>query len=54
MPTKPNPEVMQAYDKFKDDPKFSHDAVESIINDNPMLRQGLIEAGLVEEVRADA
>lgn len=54
MPTKPNPEVMQAYDKFKDDPKFSHDVVESIINDSPMMRQGLIDAGLVEEVRADA
>lgn len=54
MPTKPNAEVMQAYDKFKDDPKFSHDVVEAIINDNPMLRQGLIEAALVEEVRADA
>lgn len=54
MPTKPTPEVMQAYDKFKDDPEFSHDVVESIINDNPMLRQGLIDAGLVEEVRADA
>lgn len=54
MPIKPNPEVMQAYDKFKDDPKFSHDVVESIINDNPMLRQGLIDAGLVEEVRDDA
>lgn len=54
MPTKPNPEVMQAYDKFKDDPKFSHDVVESIVNGNPTLRQGLIDAGLVEEVRADA
>lgn len=54
MPTKPNAEVMQAFDKFKDDPKFSHDVVESIINDNPTLRQGLIDADLVEEVRADA
>lgn len=54
MPTKPNAEVMQAFDKFKDDPEFSHDVVESIINDNPTLRQGLIDAGLVEEVRADA
>ena len=54
MPTKPNPEVMQAYDKFKNDPKFSHDVVEAVINDNPTLRQALIDAGLVEEVRADA
>lgn len=54
MPIKPTTEVMQAFDKFKDDPKFSHDVVESIINDNPTLRQGLIDAGLVEEVRADA
>lgn len=54
MPTKPNAEVMRAFDKFKDDPEFSHDVVESIINDNPTLRQGLIDAGLVEEVRADA
>lgn len=54
MPTKPDPVVMQAYDKFKDDPKFSHDVVESIINANPTLRQGLIDAGLVKEVRADA
>lgn len=54
MPTKPNVEVMQAYDKFKDDPEFSHAVVECIINDNPTLRQGLIDAGLVEEVRADA
>lgn len=53
MPTKPTSEVMQAFDKFKGDPKFSHDVVESIINDNPMLRQGLIDAGLVKEVRAD-
>lgn len=54
MPTKPSPEVMQAYDKFKDDPKFSHDVVESIINDNPMLRQALINKGLVKEVVIDA
>lgn len=54
MPTKPDPEVMRAYDKFKDDPEFSHDVVESIVNDNPTLRQALIDAGLVEEVRADA
>ena len=54
MPTKPALEVMEAFDKFKDDPKFSHDVVEAIINDNPTLRQRLIDAGLVEEVRADA
>lgn len=54
MPTKPTPEVMEAFDKFKDDPKFSHDVVEAIINGNPTLRQVLIDAGLVEEVRADA
>lgn len=54
MPTKPNDEVMRAFDKFKDDPKFSHDVVESIINDNSTLRQGLIDAGLAEEVLANA
>lgn len=54
MPTKPTSEVMRAFDKFKNDPKFSHDVVESIINDNPTIRQGLIDAGLAEEVRADA
>lgn len=54
MPTKPNPEVLQAYDKFKNDPKFSHDVLEAIINDNPMLRQALINKGLVEEVAANA
>lgn len=54
MPTKPSPEVMKAFDKFKNDPKFSHDVVEAVINDNPMLRQGLIDAGLVKEVPADA
>lgn len=54
MPTKPDPEVMQAYDKFKSDPHFSHDTLEAIINDNPMLRQALIGKGLVEEVAVDA
>lgn len=54
MPTKPNPEVLHAYDKFKDDPKFSHDTLEAIINDNPMLRQALINKGLVKEVGVDA
>lgn len=54
MPTKPTPEVMQAFDKFKDDPKFSHDTLEAIINDNPMLRQALIDKGLVKEVVVNA
>ncbi len=54
MPTKPNPEVLHAYDKFKNDPKFSHDTLEAIINDNPMLRQALINKGLVTEVAANA
>lgn len=54
MPTKPNPEVLHAYDKFKDDPKFSHNVLEAIINDNPMLRQALINKGLVEEVVVNA
>lgn len=54
MPTKPNPEVLHAYDKFKNDPEFSHDTLEAIINDNPMLRQALINKGLVKEVVVDA
>lgn len=54
MPTKPNSEVMHAYDKFKNDPNFSHDTLEAIINDNPMLRQALINKGLVEEVVVNA
>lgn len=54
MPTKPNSEVMQAYDNFKNDPHFSHDTLEAIINDNPMLRQALINKNLVEEVVIDA
>ena len=54
MPTKPNLEVLQAYDKFKNDPKFSHDVLEAIINDNPMLRQALINKGLVKEVAVNA
>ena len=54
MPTKPSTEVMHAYDKFKNDPKFSHDTLEAIINDNPMLRQALIDNGLVSEVVVDA
>lgn len=54
MPTKPDSEVMQAYDKFKNDPHFSHDTLEAVINDNPMLRQALINKGLVEEVVVNA
>lgn len=54
MPTKPNSEVMHAYDKFKNDPHFSHDVLEAIINDNPMLRQALINKGLVKEVAVNA
>ena len=54
MPTKPDTEVMQAYDKFKNDPHFSHDTLEAIINGNLMLRQALINKGLVEEVVVDA
>lgn len=54
MPTKPNPEVLHAYDKFKGDPKFSHNVLEAIINDNPMLRQALINKGLVKEVVINA
>lgn len=54
MPTKPDSEVMHAYDKFKNDPHFSHDTLEAIINDNPMLRQSLINKGLVKEVVVNA
>lgn len=51
MPTKPTEEVINSYDSLKDPNAFGHDALESVINGIPQLRDALLDAGLVEECK---
>lgn len=46
MPTKPNEQVLNASKKNLN----PHDLLTSIIQETPELRQGLLDAGLIEEV----
>lgn len=51
MPTKPTAAEIAAANTMRKDPEFSKHALEAIINDNPMLSEALLKAGLVEEVK---
>lgn len=49
MPTKPD--NLKAYEAMKKNPNFGKDALEAIINETPTLRDALLKAGLVTEVK---
>jgi hypothetical protein len=53
MPTKPDNAVMGAYENMTKANKaeYGKQALEAIINETPVLRDGLLAAGLVEEVK---
>lgn len=51
MATKPTPAELGAANAMKKDPEFSKHALEAIINENPMLAEALLKAGLVEEMK---
>lgn len=55
MPIKPSKETLNAYDAYRQNPNFGHDAIEAMLNDPQnkdaeVLRNALLSAGLVEEV----
>lgn len=54
MPIKPTEYELNAMKVMKSDPEFSKRTVETIINETPVLRDALLAAGLVEEVKTDA
>ena len=54
MPTKPSAVERGAYEAMKKNPTYGRDAREAIIHETPMLAEGLLKAGLVKEVKADA
>ena len=51
MPTKPSAAEVGAYEAMRKNPNFGRDALEAIINETPELAEGLLRAGLVEEVK---
>lgn len=51
MPSKPTPTVINADKTMKSNPQFGKDTLEAVINDVPELRDALLKAGLVEEVK---
>lgn len=51
MPIKPSAVEVGAYEAMKKNPKYGKDAMEAIINETPMLKDALLAAGLVEEVK---
>jgi hypothetical protein len=54
MPIKPTEVELNAINVMKSDPDFSRRTIETIINETPVLKDALLEAGLVEEVKNDA
>ena len=53
MPIKPTEVELNAIKVMKSDPDFSKRTIETIINETPVLRDALLEAGLVEEVKSN-
>ena len=51
MPTRPTPTEIGAANAMRKDPQFDKHAMEAIINETPTLRDALLKAGLVEEVK---
>ena len=51
MPTKPTQTELHAAEVARKNPDFGKDALEAVINEIPELRQGLLDQGLVVEVK---
>lgn len=51
MPVKPTANEINAYKNMRDNPHFGKDMLEAIINGTPELKDALLSAGLVEEVK---
>lgn len=50
MATKPSEKTRKAYKKYKSNPNFGKDTLRTIINETPILKSSLIEAGLVNVI----
>lgn len=54
MPIKPSATERGAYEAMRKNPNYGRDALEAIINETPELKEALLKAGLVEEVKPNA
>lgn len=51
MPIKPSATERGAYEAMRKNPNYGRDALEAIINETPELKEALLKAGLVVEVK---
>lgn len=51
MPIKPDETTLGAYKAMESNPNYGKDVLTAVINETPMLKDALLQAGLVEEVK---
>lgn len=51
MPTKPTTTELKAAAAMRKNPNFGKSVLEAIINETPVLKDALLKAGLVEEIK---